>query len=388
MKLPDGDAKRVADDGSTSSSFFKGKRPWSIIKDQVLGSYMTPYLSKVGKLNRRIILIDAFAGPGKFDDGTAGSPLIICQAAEKHAAGNYLAIFVNRETAHHEKLAYVLSSFIEKHTVIPILGTAADLLTRVRQVLGDQTVFLYLDPFGLKGCEFATIEPFLRRQNEYSTEVVINLSVPIMHRLAARKAITGGGPVPARVRSFHQRLSRVLGGDYWQSILWDDSKTPEEKTDEVMAKYRDRLTEFGLSYSGSCPVREKTGGRVKYYITFCSRHSHAMLLMNDVMCTAYQQRMHEAETAGTLFEGTSWKDSRGFAELPKLVVGMAAAMPGTSRSDLWIELVQRQFMRFLASEYKEVVKTLVAGEKLRFEDVRGTGRLNDDSRLYPTGSAG
>jgi three-Cys-motif partner protein len=366
-----------------SAGFFKGKRPWSVIKDQILGSYITPYLSKVGKLNRRIVLIDAFAGPGKFDDDTPGSPLIICQAAEKHAAGNYLAIFVNCETADHQKLTHVLSSFIERRSVIPILGTAADLLTRVREVLADQTVFLYLDPFGLKGCEFATIEPFLQRANEHSTEIVINLSVPIMHRLAARNAIAGGGPVPSKVQSFHKRLSAVLGGDYWQPIFWDSSKTPEEKTNEVMAKYRKRLTEFGLPYSGSCPVREKMGGRVKYYITFCSRHPDAMLLMNDAMCTAYHQRMHEAQTIGTLFEGTSWKDRRGSAELQNLVVELVAAVPGRNRRELWIDVVQQRFMRFLASEYKGAVKALVATTKLRVEDARGTGRLNDESRLYP-----
>ncbi len=48
--------------------FFEGKRPWSVIKDQVLNSYMSPYLNKVKSLQKPILLIDGFAGPGVFDD--------------------------------------------------------------------------------------------------------------------------------------------------------------------------------------------------------------------------------------------------------------------------------------------------------------------------------
>ena len=39
-------------------------------------------------------------------------------------------------------------------------------------------------------------------------------------------------------------------------------------------------------------------------------------------------------------------------------------------------------MRFTDSEYKKAVAKLVKDKKLAFEDVRWTGQLNDDARLY------
>lgn len=51
------------------SEFFSGKRPWSKIKDQVIEDYLIPYLNKVSKLKKKIIIVDAFAGPGIFEDG-------------------------------------------------------------------------------------------------------------------------------------------------------------------------------------------------------------------------------------------------------------------------------------------------------------------------------
>src|SRR4249920_586648 len=69
----------------SSDEFFEGKRRWSEIKDEVLGNYMTPYLAKVNTRGQPILLIDGYAGPGIFEDGAAGSPLIICDKAEKWA---------------------------------------------------------------------------------------------------------------------------------------------------------------------------------------------------------------------------------------------------------------------------------------------------------------
>lgn len=370
------------------SSFFKGKRPWSKIKDRILGQYIPPYLSKVAKLGRRIILIDAFAGPGEFEDGTAGSPLIICQAAERNARDLYQAIFVNSDRGHHEQLSHLLSSLIAQKKVIPIHGTAENLLVTVREVLGDHTVFLYLDPFGLRGCEFSLIEPFLRRDRAHSTEIVINLSIPTIYRLAARKAVAEGRGDTPLIQSFHERLTRVLGGDYWKEILWGDSKEPERRAEEVMSIYRQKIAGLDHLFTGSCPVREKVGSGIKYYITFCSRHRDAMLLMNDAMCGAFHQRMHEAATEGTLFENTDWKNSRDFRALKRIVVETVRNAPRSSRLDVWVEIVKQHFMRYLASEYKEVVANLVKEKHLLFVDVRGTKRLNDDSRLYLAKSGG
>jgi hypothetical protein len=50
--------------------------------------------------------------------------------------------------------------------------------------------------------------------------------------------------------------------------------------------------------------------------------------------------------------------------------------------DVWVEIVKQHFMRYLASEYKNMVAKLVKEKRILFVDVRGTKRLNDDSRLY------
>jgi three-Cys-motif partner protein len=96
---------------TTESEFFRAKRHWSKIKDEILANYLVPYLKKVAKLGQRIVLVDGFAGPGLFEDGTKGSPLIICEQAERTVPELYLAIFVNREKHSHQTLQNTLKDY-------------------------------------------------------------------------------------------------------------------------------------------------------------------------------------------------------------------------------------------------------------------------------------
>jgi len=362
---------------NTEKTFFEGKRPWSKIKDNILKDYLPIYLSKVSKLHRPIILIDAFAGPGVFKDGSEGSPIIMANSAERYAKGKYSAIFVNSEEEHHTRLEKELKK-VSDITII-ILGTAQELLKEVDKVLSNQTVFVYLDPFGLKDCEFGLLRPFLERSTSYSTEIIINMSMPTLHRLGTSKAKTIGKET-SQIKALNERLTKILGDDYWKEIMWNDSLSARDKELKIMDEYRGLLKKY-LPYTGSCPVREKKGKRVKYFITFCSRHPDAMLLMNDSMCKAYFQYMHDTEVKGTLFENTDWGEMRSLSSLEGIIMEEVNRKSGRTRSEVWKSIVQAHFMRFYSSEYKRSVKLLVS-KGLEYENPKGTRRLNDDCLLF------
>ena len=270
-----------------NDDFFEGKRPWSIIKDQVLGSYMSPYLAKVNSLGRRILLIDGYAGPGVFGDRKPGSSLLMCQAAEKYAKGNYRAIFINKDEKYHKKLEGIIQSAGWSGSAQAILGDSTLLLQTLPSTFRDQTVFLYLDPFGLKGCEFALLMPFLDRNPQYSTEILLTMNMPVVHRLASRHAVKQGRQDEQIIRNYHHILSKVFGGDYWKDIMWQENARSEDREFQLMEAYRAKLAQY-LPIAGSCPVRERTDRRIKYFIVFASRQSDALVLLNDIMVKACQ----------------------------------------------------------------------------------------------------
>ena len=364
----------------TESEFFKAKRTWSRIKDQIIGSYLVPYLNKVSKLGKKIVIVDAFAGPGIFEDGSKGSPLIICDIAEKHVREEYLGISANRDKESHKKLEIALKKYIEGKKAITILGSAQDLLEELKNIVGNATLLIYLDPFGLKGCEFKLLEPYLGRDKRFSTEIVINMSMPTLHRLSTRKAIKEER-ISLRSEKLNQALTEILGGEYWKEIMWSNLPA-EDKEKNVVEKYVNMLRKY-LPYVGFCPVREKLGKRVKYYMIFASRHPDALLLMNDIMFRAYFEIMHEIQFEGTLFEKVlDWKDVSEAGNIEKVIIEHVEKKPGISRKDLWLEIVKDNFMKWDSTFFKSSIKKLIFEDPPKIRFISLTNRFNEDSKLY------
>ena len=66
-----------------TKDFFKKKKEWSKVKDEILACYLKPYFTKIQYTKKKIIYIDGFAGVGIFEDGTLGSPLIAYNIAKE-----------------------------------------------------------------------------------------------------------------------------------------------------------------------------------------------------------------------------------------------------------------------------------------------------------------
>jgi len=331
------------------------------------------------------LLVDCFAGPGKFDDNEAGSPLIMCRMAEKYAKGHCVCVFVNKERSHHEALKETLDEFVRKKIAFPIHGDSQALLREVQQLARKFTLFVYLDPFGLKGCELEALEKLLETGHKNSTEIVVNLSMPTLHRFACRHAVAKGREDSPQVKRLHNILDQVLGGDYWKKYMFDDKLSSEEREWKVMGEYRSKLKNL-LQYVGSCPVREKEGARIKYFITICSRHPDAIVLMNEFMCAAYNKYMHAVALRDAPLLAAmapDWKVNRQKAKtsLKNAIIATIKSHPKKTRLQLWEHLIQDHFMLYLQSEYRALVKEMVDSGDLESPTPRPGKRLNDNCIL-------
>ena len=366
------------------ASFFEGKRPWSRIKDRVLGSYLPPYLRKTQRLRRPIVIVDCFAGRGTFRDGAPGSPLIICQQIKQHAADRASAYFVNKRPEHHQALTRTLGGFIETGIAHPILGQGESFLSDLTGQLRDQTVFVYLDPFGIKGCNFNATKRLLQRSASTSTEILMTLSMPVLHRLAAHRS--GRGDTHGMVSRFHALLDAVLGDVAWRDVMFDDGLAAAQKEEFIIAAYCEELRKY-IRYACSCPVRDRDNSRTKYYIVFASRHPHALLLMNDIMLSAYQDHTFaQTREALPLFEPIldDWRTTRTAQQetLAGLIPGIVGRVGQITRGGLWERIVLTNFMAYREAEFRDAIQALVKTGAIVSESV-SKQRLNDQSILRP-----
>lgn len=365
---------------ASRDDFFEGKHLWSKIKDEILDKYMDPYLAKVNTRGQPILLIDGYAGPGVFEDGSCGSPIILCEKAEKLARDNYCAILINKKKKYHEILSKEIQQRGWSHLAEARLGDTQQVLREIPKTLKEQTVFLYLDPFGPTGCDFDLLAPFLNRNPKFSTEILLTMNMPGIHRLAARHVHEADRKDESAIQNNRLILTRTFGGDYWREILLPDGIDKEIREMQLIEAYQKKLSRC-FQYVRSCPVRKGTDKQIKYFVVFASHHRDALILLNDIMVKAYSAGMHRADFIGGLWENTGWKEMRSINGFDCIVLDTISKHPGETRKLIWSRIVEEHFMQYLESEYRDAVKQLVDARMLTFSSK--TNRLNDESILRP-----
>jgi len=63
------------------TDFHATQRPWAVIKHGLL-QYVELFLGKLGRAGKKVYYVDGFAGPGRLEDGSEGSPLTVARIAQ------------------------------------------------------------------------------------------------------------------------------------------------------------------------------------------------------------------------------------------------------------------------------------------------------------------
>ena len=296
-----------------NDNFFTEKKIWSKVKDELLGCYLRPYFSKIFLTQRPVLYVDCFAGKGKFDDGTAGSPIIaldiIKDALSKSNAKN------PRVETHFIDLNYAkdlktnLSEYEEVHIVS---GKYEDKIDGLLQNKKSHNVFLYIDPYGIKALDCIKFDSFAKRFN--SIELLINLNSfgfirEACHAMGASfedpeifndLVEYDASKFDASDKSIKD-LNIIAGGEYWQQIIIDykTKKIDGYEAEERFAhEYSQRLAS-SYKYVLNMPLRIKEGQKPKYRMIHATNHPDGCILMADNICKRWED-MRDIQTGGQL----------------------------------------------------------------------------------------
>lgn len=290
-----------------NSDFFKEKNKWSVIKDRLLGCYLSPYFQKVLMTKKPIYYVDCFAGKGKFEDGNAGSPLIALQVREEclnrsmapQKVGAIQSCFI--ELNHADELQKNIDTFDTAYGYIKIVsGSYEETILDCLSDKNDYNVFLYIDPYGIKALNFELFKKF-KTLGVNTFEMLINFNSFGFFRDACRvmrvnysndEALNSLDDLieyePTMFGTNAQSetlLSSIAGGDYWKRIVKDykDGKFDGYKAEQVLSeRYKQQLKKH-YSYVLDLPIRLKAAQRPKYRMIHVCDHKDGCFLMAQNM---------------------------------------------------------------------------------------------------------
>ena len=374
-------------------SFFDEKRHWSKRKDKILECYLPPYLSKIATQGHPVLIVDAFAGPGKFGDGEPGSPLIICQSVKK-ALSRGLSVPVSAMCIEDDReLFSQLSRLIGKFPFAEARhGKFGDYIQQIQEKAKDHSVFLYVDPWTVEGLDWYQMDRVFQHLSvsHMSIEILMNFNaVSFVRRgLAALKlAIPESNPeiedteeVDAAIITppSIERLNKVVGGDWWQNILQSSSSFPEKVqnvTNGVCQQLSGRFQEVCQHAIKALPHHDVP----KYYLIFGSRHPDALILMNEEMVKSLRTLADLARPKDpTLFEMRPIELVPDTEKLPPIIL-KHASQP-TERGTVILNVIRECFGRFSRKEIRGCIEQLLKNDKLRSE----TGKIiiNDQVKIF------
>lgn len=297
-----------------NDDFFLEKKAWSVVKDELLGCYFKPYVSKILHTYKPLVYVDCFAGKGKFDDGNQGSPLIAldvisqCQANTTATGTSIEAIFIDLNYA-----ADLQENLKDYPWVKIISGKYEDNIRGILKNKSGCNVFLYIDPYGIKALQCALFDDFARGRFN-SIELLINMNSFGFIREACHAMGTTFDDkeifddlveyeptkMDASDKSIKE-LNEIAGGDYWQSIIASYKKQKINGYDaesQFAEQYCMRLMQ-SYTYVLNMPLRIKRNQRPKYRLIYATNHRDGCLLMVDNICSRWQA-LQEIQSGGQL----------------------------------------------------------------------------------------
>ena len=367
--------------------FFTAKREWSKYKDMILGYYLTPYLPKVFRLGKPVVIVDCFAGAGRFDDGTDGSPRIIAQAIEKWASNGrpVEALLLEEKKTLFRQLEDNVREF--GSLCRPVHGSFEDAVAEIERIARTHTVFVYIDPYGLKPLKFSLLSSIYRHlKSGTSVEVLMNFNSPSLVRNGRASLGLTQKDVPedewfidseeeAKRTMSPEEIDDIAGGHYWRSIVSSEMNFPEMEEGCV----REYIVQMRRYFQGvfNYPIKEKYTHKIpKYRLIFGSRHPDAMLLINDAVCNARDRFLKKERVDGWLFDLRQEDEKHDPTRLQETIRTVLGGFEKLKRRDLIVRSLENVFGEYKESEHKAAITALLKEGTIFSESCKT--RINDD----------
>jgi three-Cys-motif partner protein len=280
--------------GTTGGLLDSNDHAQSIFKHAIIRHYLPPFLAMTGSTSDggRLVVMDGFAGRGRYADGSPGSAELILQAVEKlRESRSVSTFFAETDRDNYRALAAVVDEYSGKGLSARALHGPAEMhLASVVAAAQGIPLFLFLDPCGalLPFSQIAGVLQAPRRAVRPQTELLMNFSAEFTRR-------TTGQLVKGQVNSPGvQRMDATCGTPGWREVALEAHRTSRDGTFEfaaetVVSGYAKKLAKAAGMLQVTVPVRRRLRLQPVYHLVFLTRSQYGLWVFADVLGKARQE---------------------------------------------------------------------------------------------------
>lgn len=353
-----------------NQQFFEERTDQSEVKARIVAKYFVAWaqvvMPTVGRRGGKIAYMDLYAGPGRYKDGSASTPLLVLQTAINHPKmAQMLTAYFN--DADGDKTSILKSEIdklpgIEKLKYKPVVtcgevdDDAAIYFNETRLVPS----FSFVDPFGYKGLSLRIVQGVIK---DWGCDCVFFFNY---------NRINAGINNPG-VKKHMDALFGEERADALRARLPD--LAPELREAAILEELANEIQSLGGKYVLPFTFRNSEGTRTSHKLIFVSKHFKGYEIMKDIM----------AAESSTLDQGVpSLTYSPADASMPLL---FSLTQPMSKLKDMLLndfegqtlsltEIYERHSVGkpYIKKNYREALDALEAADCVSVYSTQGTRR--------------
>lgn len=248
--------------------------PHSKGKHHILRRYVQAWLPIMTKHNRRVVIVDGFAGPGKYAGGEPGSPLILLDAYLSHRHRPqmtseivYLFIEEREDRVDHMRQEIAAVAIPDNVKVHIEHGRYEDAFRARLEDIRDARrqlapTFAFIDPFGYSDAPMDLTGTFLQFQR---CEVLVYMPLPYVARFVGRNGQDAA-------------MATLFGTDRWKHAI---ELAGGERRAFLHDLFRDQLLTHGSRFVRSFEIH--AGPNRGYHLFFGTSNELGLEKMKEAM---------------------------------------------------------------------------------------------------------
>ena len=259
-----------------SNSFFDESKEQSQVKTRIVEKYFWSWATIMTQRVKKpkIGYVDLFAGPGRYEDGTESTPILVLKKAceNDNIRNKLISVFNDINPEHVQSLRDAINSIPEinmlKWTPRVINTEVNEEFAEVFESMKTIPTLFFVDPFGYKGLSLQLISSFLRN---WGCDCIFFFNYNSINRSIRIKAVEGhidalfGEERADELRSLPPSMS---SSDREASILEAISQSLKEKAGQYVLPFR---------------FKDERGTRSSHHLIFVSKNITGYQIMKEIM---------------------------------------------------------------------------------------------------------
>jgi three-Cys-motif partner protein len=266
--------------------FFEGQKAQSRVKSTIVVKYFKAWARIMAgqvrnQTDPRLAYIDLFCGPGKYEDGSVSTPLLVLEhvIAEPDLRDKVIAVFNDEDTARTAELEKNILALpgidTLKHKFLIRTGEVDEKLVEEFASIDMVPAFSFIDPFGYKGVTLELLEALVKG---WGSDMVLFFPFDRINAALTNPMVT--------------KHVDALFGEERADRLRDltSGMHPEDREALIIEEFAEALRDRGYSYIVPYVFEYEQRDRTSHYLIFVTKNQLGYGIMKNIMYKASEDK--------------------------------------------------------------------------------------------------